>query len=68
MIVLELDRDASPRSPQPGESLNIRGSVLLAQAESYEEVLQALRKDICYTSGVWDLEKAQIYPVSYTSQ
>lgn len=46
--------------------MHIVGSVLLARAESREEVLHALRGDIYFTSGVWDLDHAQIFPVSYT--
>lgn len=37
---------------------------MVARAESREEVVQALRQDIYCTSGIWDLEKAQIHPVS----
>ena len=50
--------------PQPGQSLKICGSAMLVQADSREEVLQALRRDIYSKNGVWDLEKVQIYPVS----
>ncbi|KAJ6437195.1 hypothetical protein O9K51_10165 [Purpureocillium lavendulum] len=38
------------------------GSTLVCIAESKEAVLEQLRKDIYSTSGVWDTEKAQIYP------
>lgn len=37
---------------------------MLVQAESREEVLQALQRDIYHTSAVWDLKSAQILPVS----
>ncbi|KAL8701840.1 MAG: hypothetical protein Q9224_000307 [Gallowayella concinna] len=50
--------------PQPGQRLKIHGSVMLVQAESREEVLHALRRDIYHTSAVWNLESAQILPVS----
>lgn len=50
--------------PQPGESPEMCGSVVIARAESREEILQALRQDIYNTSGVWNLGQAQIYPVS----
>lgn len=42
----------------------MKGSVMLAQAESKEAVLEVLKEDIYYKSGVWDWEKIQIYPVS----
>ncbi|KAI1817348.1 hypothetical protein GGS20DRAFT_582486 [Poronia punctata] len=38
------------------------GSSLVCVAESKEEVLEVLKKDIYATSGVWDLENAQIWP------
>lgn len=46
------------------EQLDIEGSVMIAIAESREEVLEALRDDIYFRSGVWDLAKAQVVPVS----
>lgn len=42
----------------------IEGSVLLASAETREEVVEQLRRDTYFTSGVWDWEKVVIYPVS----
>lgn len=51
-------------APKEGEGLKIKGSVMLALAESKEEVLEALKKDIYCTSGVWDWDKVQIHPVS----
>lgn len=45
------------------ESLKIKGSVVLALAESKEEVLKILKEDIYSTSGVWDWENTKIYPV-----
>lgn len=41
----------------------MKGSVLLACADSKEEVLKALREDVYYRCGVWDWEKVQLYPV-----
>jgi hypothetical protein len=38
------------------------GSVLVAVAATKEEVLERLSKDIYTTSGVWDIEKVQIWP------
>lgn len=37
---------------------------MLAVAESKEEVLEVLKKDIYCTSGVWDWGKVQIHAVS----
>ncbi len=50
--------------PQPGQTLKICGSAMLVQADSREEVLQVIRRDVYSKNGVWDLEKMQIYPVS----
>lgn len=40
---------------------------MLAVAETKEEVLEALKKDVYYTNKVWDWEKIQIWPVSFYS-
>ncbi|RWA05843.1 hypothetical protein EKO27_g9267 [Xylaria grammica] len=40
------------------------GSTLVCVASSKEEILERLSKDIYATSGVWDLDNAQIWPVS----
>lgn len=50
--------------PKEGEGLKIQGSIMLAVAESKEEVLAELKKDVYSESGVWDWEKVQIHPVS----
>jgi len=49
--------------PGEGEGPKIRGSVMLALAESKEEVLKALKENIYSKSGVWDWDRVQIYPV-----
>ncbi|KAK2732036.1 hypothetical protein CKAH01_01982 [Colletotrichum kahawae] len=41
---------------------SFRGSVVVYTGESPEEVKAILENDIYATSGVWDLEKAQIIP------
>lgn len=41
------------------------GSVVVYKAENVEEVREIINKDIYATSGVWDLEKVQIIPVSH---
>lgn len=37
---------------------------MLALAESKEDVIQQLKKDVYSTSGVWDWDKVQVHPVS----
>lgn len=43
-------------------SFDFMGSTLVCRAETKEQVLEQLKKDVYVTSGVWDLEKIQIYP------
>lgn len=50
--------------PADGESPSFKGSMLLAVAESEAEVRALLEKDVYATSGVWDMEKVQVIPVS----
>ncbi|KAI9811659.1 MAG: hypothetical protein M1827_005408 [Pycnora praestabilis] len=40
-----------------GEGPKIKGSVMLAQADTKEDVLKALKSDVYSKSGVWDWEK-----------
>ncbi|KAF6224074.1 hypothetical protein HO133_010648 [Letharia lupina] len=40
----------------------IKGSIMLAFAESKEDVLKALQEDVYFTQGVWDWNKVQIHP------
>ena len=49
---------SDPQNPQ------ITGSVMLAVAESKEEVVRQLKEDIYFKSGVWDWDRVQVYPVS----
>ncbi|KAL9063605.1 MAG: hypothetical protein Q9157_008160 [Trypethelium eluteriae] len=42
--------------------LQVRGSVVIACAESKEEVVEVLKRDVFTTSGVWDWGKVEIYP------
>lgn len=53
--------------PAEGETPSFKGSMMMAMAENEAEVRSLLEKDIYGTSGVWDLEKAQIIPVSVLS-
>ncbi|KAI9855545.1 MAG: hypothetical protein M1824_006047 [Vezdaea acicularis] len=43
--------------PKEGEALKFRGSILLALAESKEEVVDALKSDVYFKTNVWDWEK-----------
>ena len=48
---------------QPGKNPHMSGSVMIARTASREELMQELRQDIYCTSGVWNLDEAQIHPV-----
>lgn len=37
------------------------GSTIVAVAESKEQVIEDLKKDIYYTSGVWDVENVSLF-------
>ncbi|TQS33657.1 hypothetical protein Golomagni_05989 [Golovinomyces magnicellulatus] len=49
-------------APKDGEDLKIHGSVMVALANSADEVLERLKKDIYAEQDVWDFEKVKIYP------
>ncbi|KAH7140651.1 hypothetical protein EDB81DRAFT_948448 [Dactylonectria macrodidyma] len=53
---------ATLHSPPKDGKLNISGSAIIARANSVEEVLEVLKQDIYYRSGVWDFDKIQIHP------
>jgi hypothetical protein len=53
--------------PGAGETPTFTGSMVTALVESEEELREILSKDVYATSGVWDVEKAQIIPVSIAS-
>ncbi|GAB7365245.1 hypothetical protein MBLNU230_g6329t2 [Neophaeotheca triangularis] len=40
-----------------GESPKINGSIICASAESREEIMENLKKDIYWETGVWDASK-----------
>lgn len=40
-----------------GEGPKMNGSVMIALADTKDEVLEKIRKDVYYTSGVWDESK-----------
>lgn len=48
----------------PGEGPKANGSVLLFCADTEAEVMKAIREDIYTSSGVWDMTKVEIIPVS----
>ncbi|KAJ5164290.1 YCII-related protein [Penicillium coprophilum] len=50
--------------PEEGKDALFKGSVIVYSAKNAEEVRAILEKDIYATSGVWDLSKAQILPIS----
>ncbi|ANB14989.1 hypothetical protein AWJ20_2608 [Sugiyamaella lignohabitans] len=50
--------------PAEGATPEFKGSALSVVADSKQEVIDFLKKDIYYTSGVWDVDNAQIYAVS----
>ena len=57
-LLSDVPKDADP------SSLNFVGSTLVIDAASREEVLEFLKKDIYTETGVWDIEKVQMWPVS----
>ncbi|KAG2419178.1 hypothetical protein HFD88_002285 [Aspergillus terreus] len=48
--------------PAAGQTPLFKGSSLIVVAESKEEVMELIRKDIYSTGGVWDLENCQVIP------
>ncbi|KAA8896532.1 hypothetical protein TRICI_006875 [Trichomonascus ciferrii] len=45
---------------------NLCGSMLTIEAESKEKVIEILKQDVYYTSGVWDVDNAQIFAVIFS--
>lgn len=50
------------------EQLEIAGSAIIARASTAEEVINVLKEDVYYVTGVWDWDKLQIYPVRKLSK
>ncbi|KAL4898351.1 hypothetical protein BDV59DRAFT_3275 [Aspergillus ambiguus] len=50
------------KHPARAEKVPFRGSMMIYTGETAEDVWKVLTKDIYATSGVWDLEKAQVIP------
>ncbi len=46
--------------PRAGEGLKIFGSAMVAHAASKDEVLDVIKQDIYFKSGVWDLDKVRL--------
>ena len=51
---------------EDGESMEMLGSVILAWAAAPEDVVNELKKDVFTKYGVWNWEKAQIFPFRST--
>ncbi|KAK4610071.1 Derivative of benzaldehyde biosynthesis cluster protein C [Fulvia fulva] len=52
-----LDEPAKEGSP-----MKINGSVMMAEADTEQEVREIIESDIYYRTGVWDKEKIRIFP------
>lgn len=50
-----------PEGTDPS-TFDFHGSSFIAVAESKEGVIDLIKDDIYVKSGVWDLEKAQVFP------
>jgi len=48
--------------PKEGEAPDMKGSVIVLNAPTKEEVISILEGDIYTKSGVWDVSNAQIMP------
>jgi len=48
--------------PKEGETPQMLGSAIVVVAETEEQVRETLRNDIYARSGVWDVDKATVYP------
>jgi len=42
---------------QEGKGMKANGSVMLASADTQEEVMEAIKSDAYYKNGIWDHEK-----------
>ena len=52
------------KHPAEGEDALFKGSMIVYTGKSVEDIREAINGDIYARSGVWDLEKVQIIPVS----
>lgn len=50
--------------PTEGTTPSFKGSVMMYTVQNAEEAWELIRNDIYAQKGVWDLDKAQVIPVS----
>ena len=50
--------------PTDGQGPSFKGSMIIYTGENVDDVRKIIEDDVYATSGVWDLEKVQIIPVS----
>ncbi|KLP12073.1 Uncharacterized protein Y057_14327 [Fusarium fujikuroi] len=50
------------KHPVEREPAEFKGSIVVYRAETIEQVREIIENDVYATSGVWDLEKLQIFP------
>ena len=51
--------------PTEGKPASVKGSMMIFRAATEADVRAILSNDVYVTSDVWDLENAQIIPVSF---
>ncbi|KEZ38753.1 hypothetical protein SAPIO_CDS10784 [Scedosporium apiospermum] len=56
-VLNEVPKDNNP------QNFSFYGSTIIVVADTKEEVLDIIKKDVYTESGVWDFEKIQIWPV-----
>ncbi|KAI0194206.1 hypothetical protein F4808DRAFT_464512 [Astrocystis sublimbata] len=56
----------STSTPEGGASPTMAGSIIVMVAETKQEVIDRLQKDLYTAERVWDWEKLQIYPFKST--
>jgi len=61
--VLKMGGGLLDELPGPEGPPKMCGSAFIVVAETRDEVVRLLETDVYVTSGVWDLEKAQIWPM-----
>lgn len=54
--------------PTEGKPLNFAGSALNVVADSKEQVLEIVKKDIFAKEGIWDLNNILIYPLGVAAR
>ncbi|KAL7949398.1 hypothetical protein V8C42DRAFT_310760 [Trichoderma barbatum] len=51
-----------PKDDNDANTYDFAGSIMVLEAESKEDAINKIKDDIYVRAGVWDLEKAQVYP------